>query len=132
MKKLAVLVVVILIAGLLTGCWLFSGEPEFISINVKPEVMYLGELGTSSLNYKNQDAIESVTACYDDWTTKEIELTDCEYLSSDPDIAVVDIVGDEVWIRAIGTGEAYILVSYTEGKFPFKVTQEDIVGVFVE
>jgi len=130
MKKLAVLVVIILVAGLLAGCWLFP-EPKLISIVVEPEAMYLDEPGTSSLNCKNQDAIKSVTACYDDWTTKEIEPADCEYLSSDPDIVVVDIVGNEVWVRAVGTGEAYILVSYTERNFPIKVTQEDIVGVFV-
>jgi len=130
MKKLTVLVVVILIAGLLTGCWLFSDEPELISITVDPEDMELaGPIGTNLLS--TTEHIISVTANYDDWTTKDIAPIDCGYLSSDPDIAIVDIVGDKVWIRAIGTGETYILVSYTEGKFPFKTTQEDIVGVTV-
>jgi len=129
MKKLIVLVAVILIAGLLTGCWLFSDEPEFISITVLPESMDLKSPAAAITEYT--EPIVSVTANYDNWTTKEIAPIDCEYSSNDPDIAVVDIVGDKVWVRAIGTGKTYILVSYTEGKFPFKTTQEDIVGVLV-
>ena len=130
MKKLIMLVAVILIAGLLTGCWLFSDEPNFISITVDPEDMELaGPTGTNLLS--TREPIISVTANYDDWTTKNIAPTDCGYLSNDPDIAIVDIVGNEVLIRSVGTGETYILISYTEGKFPFKTTQEDIVGVTV-
>ena len=130
MKKLTVLVAVILIAGLLAGCWVFSDEPELISITVDPERMDLVGDPTAASSH-NTEPIISITANYDDWTTKDIALTDCEYLSSDPDIAIVEIAGDEVQVRAVGTGETYILVSYTEGKFPFKTTQEDIVGVFV-
>ncbi|GAJ10546.1 unnamed protein product, partial [marine sediment metagenome] len=83
-------------------------------------------------NSEHTEAIESVTACYDDWNTKDIALTDCEYSSSDPEVAIVNIVGNEVWVRAVGTGDAYILVSYTEGDlWTGKMTETDIVGVFV-
>ena len=131
MKKLTVLMAVILIVGLLAGCWLFP-ESKLISIVVEPERMFLTDPGTAFDVLSTTSAIESITACYDDWTTKEIAPVDCEYLSSNPEVAVVDIVGNEVFVRAVKAGEAIILVSYTEGKFPFKITETDIVGVFVE
>ena len=130
MKKLTVLVAVILIAGLLAGCWLFSDEPKLISITVVPESMELVTLNNTFVGYLT-GPIESITANYDNWTSEPIALTDCEYSSNDPEIAIVDIVEDEVLVRAIGTGETYILVSYTEGKFPFEITEKDIVGVLV-
>lgn len=132
MKKLTVLVVVMLIAGLLAGCWVLP-ESKLISICVEPEGMDLVEPGAASLTSKNAGAIESVTANYSDGTSEYIELTDCEYLSNDPEVAVVDIVGEEVWIRAVGTGDTTILVTYTQHNFwTGRVTETDIVGVFVK
>lgn len=119
MKKLTVLVVVILIAGLLAGCWLFSDEPELISIVVEPEGIYLADPGTAYDLLSTTGTIESVTACYDDWTTKEIVLTDCEYISLNTDVATVF----EGLITAVDSGETIIIVGYE--------TETDIVGVFV-
>lgn len=67
MKKLFVLVIAILAAGLLVGCWVLP-EIELVSIVVEPSEIYLGpgKIGTT----------DSVTACYKDWATEEITLTD--------------------------------------------------------
>jgi len=131
MKKLAVLVAIMLIAGLLAGCWVLP-ESRLISIVVEPEGMYLADPGASFDLLSTTEAIESVTANYNDGTSEDIELTDCEYSSNDPEVAVVNIVEDEVWIRAVGAGEAVILVTYTQHNFwTGRVIETDIVGVFV-
>ncbi len=114
MKKLTVLMAVILMAVLLAGCWVFP-ESKLISIVVEPEGMDLAD--PASAISEHAEAIESVTANYNDGTSEDIELTDCEYSSNDPEVAIVDIVGDEVWIRAVGAGEAVILVTYTQHNF---------------
>jgi len=132
MKKLTVLVAVILIAGLLAGCWVLP-ESKLISITVDPEGLYLEMPKPTSLIPENAGKIESVTANYNDGTSEDIKLTDCEYSSNDPEVAIVDIVGDEVWIRAVGSGETTILVTYTQHNFwTGRVIETDIVGVFVE
>ncbi|MBA7498275.1 hypothetical protein ES704_01010 [subsurface metagenome] len=129
MKKLTILMVVILVAGLLAGCWLFP-ESKLISIVVEPEGVYLDEPATAITGHT--EAIESVTANYSDETSEDIKLTDCEYLSNDPEVAIVEIVEDEVWIRAVGTGDTTILVTYTQHNFwTGRVIETDIVGVFV-
>lgn len=121
MKKLAVLVAVMLIAGLLAGCWLFP-ETKLISIVVEPGEMWL-EPGDT-------EYIESITACYDDWSTKVLDCIDCEYLSSDPEVATID---NECLITAKKEGEAYILISYIEGDFwTGKITETDVVIIQVE
>ena len=130
MKKLAVLVAVILIAGLLAGCWVLP-ESKLISIVVEPEGMDLTYPATALSEHTK--AIESVTANYEDGTSEYIELTDCEYSSNDPEVAIVNIVGDKVWIKAVKSGETTILVTYTQHNFwTGRVTETDIVGVFVE
>jgi len=116
---------------LLAGCWVLP-ESKLISITVDPESMDLDDpiIGTNLLS--TQEAIESVTANYNDGTSENIELTDCEYSSNNPEVAIVDIVGNEVWIRAVEAGEAVILVSYTQHNFwTGRVTETDIIGVFV-
>lgn len=129
MKKLTVLVVITLIAGLLAGCWVLP-ESKLISIVVEPEGMYLEDPATAITGHT--EPIISVTANYSDGTSEDIELTDCEYLSNDPEVAIVDIVGEEVWIRAVGTGDTTILVTYTQHNFwTGRVIETDTVGVFV-
>jgi len=124
MKKLTILVVIMLVAGLLAGCWVFP-ESKLISICVNPEGMFLEPEET--------EPIISVTANYNDGTSEDIKLTDCEYLSGDPDIAIVEIVEDEVLIKAVETGDTTILVTYTQHNFwTGRVIETDIVGVFVE
>ena len=124
MKKLTVLVVAILVMVLLAGCWLYP-EPKLISICVDPEGMFLEPEETKP--------IISVTANYVLAPSEDIELTNCKYSPNDPEVAIVEIVGEEVFIRAVKVGEAIILVSYTQHNFwTGRVIETDIVGVFVE
>jgi len=124
MKKLIVFMVVILIMVLLAGCWL-QPKPKIISICVDPEGMFL-ELGEIK-------PIISVIANYNDRTSEDIKLTDCKYSSNDPEVAIVDIVGDEVFVKAVNVGDTIILITYTQHNFwTGRLTETDIVGVFVE
>lgn len=121
MKKLIMLMVIILFMVLLAGCWLYP-EPKIISICVEPEGMFLEPEET--------EPIISVTANYGLAPSEDIELTDCEYLSGDPDIATVGIGG---LVTAVDSGETTILVTYTQHNFwTGRVIETDIVGVFVE
>jgi hypothetical protein len=130
MKKLTVLVVIMLIAVLLAGCWVLP-ESKLISIVVEPEGMDLKAPATAITEHTKP--IVSVTANYNDGTSEDIKLTDCEYSSNDPEVAIVNIIEDEVWIKAIGVGEAVILVTYTQHNFwTGRVIETDIVGIFVE
>ena len=131
MKKLTMLVVIMLVAGLLAGCWVLP-ESKLISICVEPEGIFLEGDPTAAASH-NTEPIESVTANYSDGTSEDIALADCEYSSNDPEVAIVDIVGDEVLIRSVGFGEATILVTYTQHNFwTGRRTETDIVGVSVE
>lgn len=128
MKKLFVLATVILIVGLLAGCWLLP-ESKLISITVDPESMDLGDpiIGTI-LN--TQEAIESVTANYEDETSGDVKLTDCEYCTYDCQVAKVNAEG---LVTAVDKGKTAILVSYTEGNlWTGRITETDIVIVTVE
>jgi len=130
MKKLTVLIVAVLVMVLLAGCWLYP-ESKLISIVVEPEGMDLTYPATAITGHT--EPIVSVTANYSDGTSEDIKLTDCEYLSNDPEVAIVEIIGDEVWIRAVGTGDTTILVTYTQHNFwTGRVIETDTVGVFVE
>jgi len=71
--------------------------------------------------------INSVTAHYSDKTKDEIYLGDCDYKSSDTDVAIVDKYFSWVEILALKAGKADITVSYTEGG----ITKTDIVEVTV-
>ena len=129
MKKLTVLVVIMLIAGLLAGCWVLP-ESKLISICVDPEEMFLADPGTAFDVLSTTGAIVSVTANYEDGTSEDIKLTDCEYSSNDPDIATVNSEG---LVIAKSIGDTTILVTYTQHNFwTGRITEIDIVGVFVE
>jgi len=124
MKKLNVLILAILVMVLLTGCWLYP-EPKIISICVEPEGMFLEP--------EEIEPIISVTANYSLAPSKDIELTDCEYSSNAPEVAVVEIIGEEVFVRAVKAGDTIILVTYTQHNFwTGRVIETDIIGVFVE
>ncbi len=71
--------------------------------------------------------INSVTAHYSDETKDEIYLGDCDYKSSDTDVAAVDKYFSSIMIWALSAGTADITVSYTEGG----ITKTDIVEVIV-
>ena len=128
MKKLFVLATVILIAGLLTGCWLLP-ESKLISITVDPEWMELNKPGPADPG-DTKEAIKSVTANYEDDTSEDVKLTDCEYCTYDCQVAKVNAEG---LVTAVGEGKTAILVSYTEGNsWTGRITETDIVIVTVE
>jgi len=119
MKKLIMLLVIILIMVLLSGCWLYP-KPRLISICVDPEGMFL-EPGET-------EPIISVTANYEDGTSDKVDILDCNLNSENIKIATVNSKG---LVTAVGSGATYIIVKYTERRFPIKITQEDIVQVRV-
>ena len=121
MKKLIMLVVIILVMGLLAGCWLYT-EPKIISICVNPEGMFLDPGET--------EPIISVTANYNDGNSDDIKLTDCEYCTYDCLVATVNVEG---LVTAENIGETEILVTYTQHNFwTGRVIETDIIGVFVK
>ena len=104
MKKLTVLLAVILITGLLAGCWLFPGS-KLDEITVYPE-------GPITLNIEGTQQLE-VTAWYEDKTNADVTPS-CDYNSSLSNTAGVDVEG---LITAVETGEATILITYTQHNF---------------
>lgn len=107
MKKLTVLVVVILIAGLLAGCAILPGS-RLWRIEVEPSSV--------SLTYVDPQQLE-VTAFYDDGDSADVT-PECDYVSENPEIV---IVGDEGLIEAVspdtGTHFVTIFVTYTQRNF---------------
>ena len=103
MKKLTVLVVVMLLAGLLAGCWVLP-ESKLDEIVVEPGAITLSVGETQQLE---------VTAWYDDKTSADVTPS-CDYNSSLSNTAGVDVEG---LITAVEAGEATILVSYTQHNF---------------
>ena len=104
MKKLTVLVAIILIAGLLTGCWVLP-ESKLDYIEAIPNEV--------NLNTEITQKQLEVTAYYDDETSADVT-SNCDYSSSDTEVVTVN---DEGLIVAVGSGEANILVSYTQHNF---------------
>ncbi len=110
MKKLTVLVVVILIAGLLAGCWLFpESKLDYIEAETD-EVTLHTRLRTRQLE---------ITAYYTDGTSADVTI-DCDYLSSDIKVVTVNDEGLITAVKYEGvvtpglTREATILISYTQ------------------
>jgi hypothetical protein len=90
--------------------------PSLVSISVSPATMNIDEGDTES--------ITSVTAHYDDGSSANIALADCDYDSDDTNIATVN--GNGV-ISGVSAGNATVTVSYTEGD----ITETDTVEVTV-
>jgi len=74
------------------------------SISTKPTTMSF----TSTNSSKN---IESITAKYNDGSSKDIEKAKCEFKSNDPSVATVDEAGK---VTSKKKGNTIITVSYTE------------------
>jgi hypothetical protein len=106
MKKLTVLVAVILIAGLFAGCGILPGS-RLYEIEISQDFW--------GITFSIEDATYQleVTAHYDDGTIADVTL-DCDYTSSNPDVA---IVGDEGLITAVEIGDTNILARYTQRNF---------------
>ncbi|HNR65037.1 MAG TPA: putative Ig domain-containing protein [Atribacterota bacterium] len=74
------------------------------SISIKPTTMSFPSIPSS----KN---IESITAKYNDGSSKDIEKAKCEFKSNDPSVATVDEAGK---VTSKKKGNTIITVSYTE------------------
>ncbi|GAI63593.1 unnamed protein product, partial [marine sediment metagenome] len=78
MKKLTVLVAVILIAGLLSGCWLFpESKLNYIEADPKEVTLYFSPTKLSSTENKTTQQLE-VTAYYIDGDIADVTL-ECDY-----------------------------------------------------
>lgn len=123
MKKLTVLLVVImLVASLLAGCGIIPGSRLW-----KIEVGAIEGEGNPTIgpdwvdfNGPGQTVQLEVAAYYDDGTSADVTL-ECDYISSAPEVATVEIIDCIVQIEAIaranGEGYATILVTYTQNNF---------------
>ena len=120
MKKLTVLVAVILIAGLLAGCWVLP-ESKLDKIEADPDEVIL------STNLLTQQL--EVTAYYTDGTSADVT-SNCDYISSDTGVVTVS---DEGLITAKKMGDSTILVSHTQHNFwTGRITRTVEVNVTVE
>ena len=104
MKKLTVLVAVMLIVGLLAGCWVLP-ESKLDYIEADPDKV---TLNTGLLEVQLE-----VTAYYTDGTSADVT-SDCDYISSNTGVATVS---DEGLITAKTMGKSTILVSHTQHNF---------------
>jgi len=84
MKKLTVLVVIMLVAGLLAGCWVLP-ESKLDYIEADPDKVDLLYLRSSTKQL-------TVTAFYEDGVSADVTI-DCDYLSSDIKVVTVNDEG---------------------------------------
>ena len=99
---------------------------EKFTITVEDAYLVSVELSPEDLNISvdNSDGITSVTAFYDNETSKNIAFTDCDYVSSDISVATVSSSGV---ITGVSVGTATITVTYTEDD----ITKTDTLVVMV-
>lgn len=126
MKKLTILVAVILIAGLLSGCWLFP-ESKLDYIEANPDKVTLNIVSLTGITQQLE-----VTAYYTDENKADITL-ECDYTTLTVSNTEVVTVNDEGLITAKSKGNTIVLISYTEGNFwTGRITRTDEVDVTVE
>ena len=95
-----------------------SITPAILSyIEVLPSVM--------NLSMGESQAFDSVTAYYSDSSSVNIDLTACNYSSSNPDCATVNNSGT---VTAVADGSATITISYTENGVTKTTSAEITVG----
>ncbi|MBA7545617.1 hypothetical protein ES705_37986 [subsurface metagenome] len=105
MKKLTVLVAVILIAGLLSGCWLFPEQSLLDYIVADPGEITLKVGETQQL---------TITAWYEDGTSANVT-SDCDYFSTIPGVATVDSEGSVTAVEVPWfEGDTWIKVTYCQ------------------
>ena len=90
---------------------------ELNSIDAQPTEM--------NLNVGTFETINTITAFYDNGTSKDINLNDCDYTSEDTAIATISAGGN---VTAISEGNTSVTVSYTEKN----ITKTDSVLINVE
>jgi hypothetical protein len=84
---------------------------------------------TINLNTEESQTLSSVTAYYTDSSSKNINLSDCIYDSSDPECASVNNDGT---VSAISDGSTIITISYTENDITKTDTIEVTVGTITQ
>ena len=97
-----------------------ASEILLISIDVVPAYIILAEKISNLLAQK----FITITANYDYGPSKSIALGECNYESSDENIASVDRIG---MISGISKGSAVITVNYSENG----ITKSDTIDIFV-
>jgi hypothetical protein len=120
MKKLTMLVVILLVAGLLAGCWVLP-ESKLDYIEAIPnEVNLDAEITQKQLE---------VTAYYEDGTSADVT-SNCDYDSSDTKVVTVNSEG---LVVAVSNGIATILVKHTQhNAWTGRITETCEVEVTVE
>ena len=100
---------------------------EKFDITVEDVFLTSIEVSPANINVGvgNSNTITSVTAHYDNGDSIDLSLADCDYTSSDINIATV---GNNGLITGVSPGTAVITVIYTEGG----ITKYDTVSVTVE
>jgi len=123
MKKLTVLVVIMLVAGLLAGCGIIPEWSVLQSIVIEPD----------GITFTTREPVSiEVTACYKDGDTAIVTL-ECDYKLTNEGVVTLDITKDEVIIAPVGIGETEVEVSYTERNFWTGTrTVEDVICIQVE
>ena len=84
---------------------------------------------TMNLTAGESQTFNSVTAYYSDSSTENINLTDCNYSSSDTVCATVSNSGT---VTAVSDGSATITISYTEGRVTKITSAEITVGTVTQ
>jgi len=96
--------------------------PAILSyIKVLPSVM--------NLNVGESQTFDSVTAYYSDSSSANVNLTACNYSSSNPDCATISSSGT---VTAVSDGSATITISYTEGEVTKTTSVEITVGIIAQ
>ena len=99
-----------------------SITPAILSyIEVLPSVM--------NLSVGESQAFDSVTAYYSDSSSANVNLTSCNYSSSNPDYATVSSSGT---VTAVADGSATITISYTEDGVTKTTSAEITVGTVAQ
>jgi len=84
---------------------------------------------TMNLTPEESQTFDSITAYYSDLSSADIELSDCDYSSSNTSCAIVDNNGT---VSAISDGTATITISYSEGSINKSTIAEITVGTFTQ
>ena len=97
-----------------------------VTISETPKVLTSIEVSPSNINIYvgNSKTITLITADYSNGDSTDLDLTECDYSSDNPNIATVS--GSGV-ITGVSAGTATIIVSYTEGG----ITKTDTVSVTI-
>ncbi|MEA2021638.1 MAG: caspase family protein [Candidatus Caldatribacteriota bacterium] len=111
-------------------------KTDTITVNVSTTPITPGILSyievfpsTMSLSAGETQTISSVTAYYTDLSSKNVNLSECNYTSSNPDCATISNSGT---VTAVSDGSSTITISYTENDITKTDTIEITVGTVTQ